>query len=126
MVTVLFGITSTSNTIEIARDKAECYFNCFTSAINPYNTGYPCYHSLIIGQFFFLFVFLFVFCCCFLLLLFFNLCAVAILYRSLTISIFHDYIPLELYFQSMAPLDLFKKKIPLMQGLNLKNDIVPN
>ncbi len=71
--------------------------------------------------FVFVFVFLFVF-----LLLFFNLCAVAILYRSLTISIFHDYIPLELYFQSMAPPDLFKKIIPLMQGLNLKNDIVPN
>ncbi len=32
---VLFGINSTSNAIEIARGKAECYFNCFTSAIDP-------------------------------------------------------------------------------------------
>ncbi len=34
-VTVLFGIYSTSNVIEIIRGKAECYFNCFTSAIDP-------------------------------------------------------------------------------------------
>ncbi len=29
------GINSTSNVIEIARGEAECYFNCFTSAIGP-------------------------------------------------------------------------------------------
>ncbi len=34
-VTVLFGINSTSKVIEIARGEAECYFNCFTSAIDP-------------------------------------------------------------------------------------------
>ena len=34
-VTVLFRINSTSNTIEIALGKAECYFNGFTSAIDP-------------------------------------------------------------------------------------------
>ncbi len=33
-------------TIEIARGEAECYFNCFTSAID--STGNPCYHSLIV------------------------------------------------------------------------------
>ncbi len=32
-VTVLFGINSMSNVIEIVRGKAECYFNCYTSAI---------------------------------------------------------------------------------------------
>ncbi len=26
---------STCNAIEIARGEAECYFNCFTSAIDP-------------------------------------------------------------------------------------------
>ncbi len=30
-----FGINSTSNVIEIVRGEAECYFNCFTSAIDP-------------------------------------------------------------------------------------------
>ncbi len=35
MVTLLFGINSTSNVIEIVRGEAECYFNCFTSAIDP-------------------------------------------------------------------------------------------
>ncbi len=34
-VTVLFGINSTSNVIEIVRGEAECYFNCFASAIDP-------------------------------------------------------------------------------------------
>ncbi len=34
-VTVLFGINSTSNAIEIARGEAQCYFNCFMSAIDP-------------------------------------------------------------------------------------------
>ncbi len=39
---------SMSNVIKIVRGEAECYFNCFTSAIDP--SGYPCYHSLIVGQ----------------------------------------------------------------------------
>ncbi len=34
-VAVLFGINSTSNATEIAWGKAERYFNCFTSAIDP-------------------------------------------------------------------------------------------
>ena len=34
-VTVLFGIKSASNVIEIARGESECYFDCFTSAIDP-------------------------------------------------------------------------------------------
>ncbi len=29
------AINSTGNAIEIARGKVECYFNCFTSAIDP-------------------------------------------------------------------------------------------
>ncbi len=32
---MLFGINNTSNVIEIARGEAECYFNCFMSAIDP-------------------------------------------------------------------------------------------
>ncbi len=31
---MLFGIDSTSNVIEIVWGEAECYFNCFMSAIN--------------------------------------------------------------------------------------------
>ncbi len=34
-VTVLFGINSTSNAIQIGRDEAKCYFYCFKSAIDP-------------------------------------------------------------------------------------------
>ncbi len=35
LVTMLFGINSMSNAIEIARGFTSCYFNCFTSAIDP-------------------------------------------------------------------------------------------
>ncbi len=51
-VTMLFGINSTSNVIEIVRGEAECYFNCFRVLLIPNSTGYPCYHSLIVGQLF--------------------------------------------------------------------------
>ena len=34
-VTVLFRINSMSNASEIAQGEAECYFNCFMSAIDP-------------------------------------------------------------------------------------------
>ena len=32
---MVFGINSTSNTIEIARDEADYYFNGFTSVVDP-------------------------------------------------------------------------------------------
>ncbi len=32
---MLFGINSMSNAIEIAQGKAECYFNCFMSVVDP-------------------------------------------------------------------------------------------
>ncbi len=61
---------STSNAIEIVRGEAECYFNCSTSANS---TGYPCYHSLVVGQ-----------------LLKKSIAIVATLYCSITISLFQD------------------------------------
>ncbi len=42
-----------SKAIEIVLRK--CYFNCFTSAVDPKSTGYPCCHSLIVGHLFFFF-----------------------------------------------------------------------
>ncbi len=48
---------STLKAIETAL--AEYYFNCLTSAVDavdPKSTGYPCYHSLIVGHLFFLII----------------------------------------------------------------------
>ncbi len=49
---MLFGINSTSNVIEIAQSEAECYSIALRVLVTPNCTGYPCYHSLIVGQLF--------------------------------------------------------------------------
>ncbi len=106
---MLFGVNSISNTIEIAQGEAECCFNCFMRLI-PNITGYPCYHSLIVGQ------------------LYENSFAlVATLYHSLSISVFQRQLPLELHFQPMAPPTL-SKNIPSNMGRAsvVNNDIVSN
>ncbi len=75
---MLFGINSINNAIEIAQGEAEFALRVL---LIPNSTGYLCYHSIIVDQLFKK-----------------SFAIVATLYRSLTISIFQDYLPLELRF----------------------------
>ncbi len=81
---MIFGINGTSSAISIA----------LRVLLIPNSTGYPCYHSLIVGQ-----------------LLKKSFVIVATLYHSLTISLFQDQLPLELRFQHMVPPNLFKHSV---------------
>ena len=48
-VTMLFGINSMNNAIEIVQGKAECYLIALRVLLIPNSTGYPFYHLLIVG-----------------------------------------------------------------------------
>ncbi len=88
--------------IEIAQGKAIA----LRVLLIPNSPGYPCYHSLIVGQLFFLVI-----------------CTVATLYRSPTISVLQD----KLVF-NVRLLLISQKKTPSNTGRTsaLKNDIVSN
>ncbi len=73
---MLFGINSTNNAIKITRGKRSAISIALRALLIPNSKGYPCYHSLIVGQ-----------------LVLNHECSVATLYSALTVCFFLRYFP---------------------------------